>query len=88
MIEEILKEFIKVKRIELLVVIQKPFLIEGNKKIKQSELLEQKYKMFPIYKCNYDQKGEKLSFKEAFYKRDEECLKEIKEICKNFNNNK
>ncbi len=32
MIEEILKEFIKVKRIELLVVIQKPFLIEGNKK--------------------------------------------------------
>ena len=44
--------------------------------------------MFPIYKCNYDQKGEKLSFKEAFYKRDEECLKEIKEICKNFNNNK
>ena len=88
MIEEILKEFIKVKRIELLVVIQKPFLIEGNKKIKQSELLEQKYKMFPIYKCNYDQKGEKLSFKESFYKRDEECLKEIKEICKNFNNNK
>ena len=62
MIEEILKEFIKVKRIELLVVIQKPFLIEGNKKIKQSELLEQKYKMFPIYKCNYeDRKSTRLN---------------------------
>lgn len=85
MLEMLLKDFIKVKKISLLVVLQKPFLIEGNKKIKQSEILEQKYKMFPIYKCNYDQKGEKLSFKDAFYKRDEECLKEIKEICKNFN---
>lgn len=85
MLENLLKDFIKVKKINLLVVLQKPFLIEGNKRIKQSEALEQKYNMFPIYKCNYDQKGEKLSFKAAFYKRDEECLKEIKEICKNFN---
>lgn len=85
MIEDILKDFIKVKKIKIIVVIQKPFFIEGNKKIKQSELLEKKYNIFPIYKCNYDQKGEKLSFKDAFYKRDEECLKEIKQICMKFN---
>lgn len=85
MLEDILKDFVKVKKIKLLIVLQKPFLIEGIKKIKQLEILEEQYKMFPIYKCNYDQKGEKLSFKDAFYKRDEECLKEIKEICQKFN---
>lgn len=85
-LEEILKDFINVKKINIIIVIQKPFLIEGMKKAKQSEAIEQKYSMFPIYKCNYDQKGEKLSFKDAFYKRDEECIKEIKEICLKFNN--
>ena len=48
MIEEILKDFIKVKKINLFVVIQKPFLIEGGKKIKQSNILQDKYKMYPM----------------------------------------
>lgn len=85
MIEDMLKDYIRVKKLNVLIVIQKPFLIEGIKKIKQCEILEQKYKMYPMYKCDYDQQGAKLSFKDAFSKRDEECLKEIKEICKKFN---
>lgn len=39
--------------------------------------------MFPIYKCNYDAKSMKLSFKESFAKRDEEFIKEIKLIAEN-----
>lgn len=78
-----IKDYINVKKINLIVAIQKPFLIEGNKKAKQLDLIQQQYSMFPMYKCNYDAKSIKLSFKDAFLKRDEEFMKEIKLIAEN-----
>jgi putative acetyltransferase len=79
----VIKDYVNVKKINLVVAIQKPFLIEGNKKARQLEIIEKQYNMFPIYKCNYDAKSIKLSFKEAFSKRDEEFMKEIKLIAEN-----
>ena len=79
----IIKDYVNVKKTNLIVAIQKPFLIEGNKKARQLEIIEKQYNMYPIYKCNYDAKSIKLSFKEAFPKRDEEFMKEIKLIAEN-----
>ncbi len=79
----IIKDYVTVKKINLVVAIQKPFLIEGNKKARQMQIIEKQYNMFPIYKCNYDAKSMKLSFKESFAKRDEEFIKEIKLIAEN-----
>lgn len=79
----VIKDYVTVKKIDLVVAIQKPFLIEGSKKARQLEIIEKQYNMFPIYKCNYDAKSIKLSFKEAFSKRDEEFMKEIKLIAEN-----
>lgn len=79
----VIKDYVNVKKINLIIAIQKPFLIEGNKKARQLEIIEKEYNMFPIYKCNYDAKSIKLSFKEAFYKRDEEFISEVKLIAEN-----
>lgn len=79
----VIKDYVNVKKTNLIVAIQKPFLIEGNKKARQLEIIEKQYNMYPIYKCNYDAKSIKLSFKEAFPKRDEEFMKEIKLIAEN-----
>lgn len=79
----IIKDYVNVKKINLIVAIQKPFLIEGNKKARQLEIIEKQYNTYPIYKCNYDAKSIKLSFKEAFSKRDEEFMREIKLIAEN-----
>lgn len=84
----IIKDYVTVKKINLIVAIQKPFLIEGNKKARQVEIIEKQYNMFPIYKCNYDAKSIKLSFKEAFSKRDEEFMKEIRLIAENMLNHR
>ena len=79
----VIKDYVNVKRTNIIVAIQKPFLIEGNKKAKMLENIEEQYSMYPIYKCNYDSKSIKLSFKEAFSKRDEEFMREIKLIAEN-----
>ena len=79
----IIKDYINVKKINLVVAVQKPFLIEGNKKAKQLTNIEKQYSTYPIYKCNYDAKSIKLSFKDAFSKRDEEFMQEIKLIAEN-----
>lgn len=79
----VIKDYVTVKKINLIVAVQKPFLVEGNKKARQVEIIEKQYNMFPIYKCNYDAKSIKLSFRDAFSKRDEEFMKEIKLIAEN-----
>ena len=79
----VIKDYVNVKKTNLIIAIQKPFLIEGNKKARQLEIIEKQYNMYPIYKCNYDAKSLKLSFKEAFSKRDEEFMREIKLIAEN-----
>ena len=79
----IINDYVNVKKTNLIIAIQKPFLIEGNKKAKMLENIENQYNTYPIYKCNYDAKSIKLSFKEAFPKRDEEFMKEIRLIAEN-----
>lgn len=79
----VIKDYVNVKKTNLIVAIQKPFLIEGNKKARQLEIIEKQYNIYPIYKCNYDAKSIKLSFKEAFSKRDEEFMREVKLIAEN-----
>lgn len=79
----VIKDYVNVKKTNLIIAIQKPFLIEGNKKARQLEIIEKQYNIYPIYKCNYDAKSIKLSFKEAFPKRDEEFMREIKLIAEN-----
>ena len=79
----LINDYVNVKKTNLIIAIQKPFLIEGNKKAKMLENIEKQYNGYPIYKCNYDAKSIKLSFKDAFSKRDEEFLREIKLIGEN-----
>lgn len=79
----VINDYVNVKKTNLIIAIQKPFLIEGNKKAKMLENIEIQYNTYPIYKCNYDAKSIKLSFKEAFSKRDEEFMREIRLIAEN-----
>ena len=78
-LSNVIKDYVLVKKINLTIGIQKPFLIEGNKKLKKIEEIQKQYNTFSIYLCNYDEKSKKLSFKDAFEKRDEEF---ISTICK------
>ena len=79
----VINDYVNVKKTNLIIAIQKPFLIEGNKKAKMLENIEIQYNTYTIYKCNYDAKSIKLSFKEAFPKRDEEFMREIRLIAEN-----
>lgn len=76
-LSNVIKDYVLVKKINLKIALQKPFLIEGNKKLNQLEAIKKDYNNFSFYLCNYDEKGVSLSFKDAFKKRDEEFMNVI-----------
>lgn len=83
-IDEQIKEIVKIKKINLKIIVCEPFSIEGSKKNSYIKAIEQSYKDYEIIKidCSLDIK-EDINLNQIFYKRNEIILQKIETIAEN-----
>lgn len=76
---EVIKDIVKVKGINLTIIMHKPFLVEGSKKVKLYEEVINNFKEYNIVDVDYEEIGRDINvtFKDAFERRDEEMLKMV-----------
>lgn len=84
-LDEQIKEIVKIKRINLSVVICEPFSIENSKKDSIIKEIEKSYKGYNIIKidCTFDDLEEDIAVNQIFQKRMEILLEKIKGITEN-----
>ena len=75
----VIKDVIKVKGIDLTIVMHKPFSVEGSKKVRIYENVKKNFEGYNVVDVNYEAigKNRNVTFKDAFDMRDEELLKMI-----------
>ena len=83
-LDEQIKEIVKIKKIDLSVIICEPFSIEGSKKIDYIKQIEEVYKDYKIHKldCSIDI-NQNINLNQIFQKRNEIILQKIERIAKN-----
>lgn len=76
---DIIKDIVKIKGINLIIIMHKPFSIEGGKKSKLYENVKNSFEGYNVVDVDYEQIGKdvNITFKEAFDKRDEELVKMV-----------
>ena len=79
---DIIKDIVKIKGINLTIIMHKPFSIEGGKKTKLYEEVKNTFKEYNVLDVDYEQIGKdtNVTFKQAFEKRDEELVKMVCEL--------
>lgn len=75
----VIKDVINVRNTNLMIIMHKPFSIEGGKKTRIYEDVKKSFEGFNVVDVDYEAIGQNLnvSFKDAFDKRDEELLKMV-----------
>ena len=75
----VIKDVINVRNTNLMIIMHKPFSIEGGKKTRIYEDVKNSFEGFNVVDVDYEAIGQNLnvSFKDAFDKRDEELLKMV-----------
>lgn len=83
-LDDQIKEIIKIKKIEMQIVLCDPFTIEGSKKANVIEEIEKSYKDYKINKidCSLDIEQD-ININQIFTKRNEIILKKIETIAEN-----
>lgn len=84
-VDEQIKEIVKIKRINLNVVICEPFTIENAKKEEIIKKIEKSYRAYNIIKinCSFDNSEEDIPLNQIFQKRAEILVEKIKDIAEN-----
>lgn len=84
-IDEQIKEIVKIKHINLTVIVCEPFTIENSKKDVIIKEIEKSYKDYKIIKidCSFDNQEKDIALNQIFQKRAEILVKKIKEIAEN-----
>lgn len=79
-INELIEEIVKIKKVELKVIICKPLSIEPSKKNEIIEEVKKIYKDYKVYVFDYNFELKDLNIKDIFYKRTDEMLQNIEKI--------
>lgn len=84
-IYDVIKDIVKVRNLNLKVVLHKPFSVEGSKKLKMYEEVKSCFGDYNVMDVDYEAIGENknVTFKDAFDMRDEELLKMVCKLCEN-----
>ena len=76
---DVIMDIVKIKGINLTVIMHKPFSIEGGKKSKMYEDIKNSFRNYNVVDVDYEEIGKdvNVTFKEAFDLRDEELVKMV-----------
>lgn len=84
-LDDQIKELVKIKKIDLKIIICEPFAIESSKKINLFDEIETAYRKYEVIKldCSLDMIKENTTVNQIFHRRMEILIKKINEIAEN-----